>query len=86
MAKKIFFTSSKGGAGATTVAAGTAFALSDSGERTLIVDGDNLSACALNVCGCGGMQVFTAEDYKNGICRAKQTVVQIGRASCRERV
>ena len=76
MAKKIFFTSSKGGAGATTVAAGTAFALSDSGERTLIVDGDNLSACALNVCGCGGMQVFTAEDYKNGICRAKQTVVQ----------
>lgn len=76
MAKKIYFTSSKGGAGATTVAAGTAFALATCGERTLILDGDSESACALGVCGCAGRQTFTVADYKSGMCRAKQAIVQ----------
>lgn len=76
MADKIFFASAKGGAGATTVAAGVGFALALAGERTLIVDGDNVSGCALTVCGCRGLQVFTVEDFKNGACRAKQAITQ----------
>ena len=67
MADKIFFASAKGGAGATTVAAGVGFALALAGERTLIVDGDNVSGCALTVCGCRGLQVFTVEDFKTVI-------------------
>lgn len=76
MSQKIFLKSAKGGAGATTVAAGLGFALSSAGERTLIVDGDSDSACALNVCGCADLQVFTVADYKKGACRAKQATLQ----------
>lgn len=76
MADKIYFAGAKGGAGATTVAAGVGFALALCGERTLIVDGDNVSGCALTVCGCQGLQVFTVEDYKKGACRAKQAMTQ----------
>ena len=76
LAEKIFFRSAKGGAGATTVCAGLGFALAAAGERTLIVDGNYESGCALTVCGCADMQVFTVADYKKGACRAKQATVQ----------
>ena len=76
MADKIFITKSKGGAGATTVVAGLGFALASAGDRTLIIDGDNLCGCGLAVCGCANMQVFTVADYERGACRAKQAMVQ----------
>ncbi len=76
MADKIYIAKAKGGVGATTVCAGLGFALSDAGERTLIVDGDSLCASALTVCGCANMQVFTLADVKKGMCRAKQAMVQ----------
>ena len=75
MAKKFYIAAAKGGAGATTTAIGLGYALSDAGERTLVFDGDHESGCALSVCGCLGMQTFTLADYKNGYCRAKQTLV-----------
>ncbi len=76
MADKIFFTPAKGGAGCTTVVTGVAFALAAAGERTLVIDGDNACGCGLEICGCAGIQVFTAEDYAEGKCRAKQATVQ----------
>lgn len=76
MAERIFIARAKGGAGATTVAAGLGMALSAAGERTLIVDGDSVSGCGMAVCGCANMQTFTVADYERGACRAKQATVQ----------
>lgn len=76
MAVTYYITSARGGAGATTVAAGIGCALADMGERTLIVDGDNVCGAALAACGCGNMQVFTVADVQKGLCRAKQATVQ----------
>ncbi len=76
MTKKYYIASAKGGAGATTFAAGLGYALAAAGERTLIVDGDAACGCGLTVCGCEGAQVFSLADYARGACRAKQAVVQ----------
>ena len=75
MARKIFFTSFKGGTGVTTVCIGLGLALSEYGERTLLVDGDRLSAGAMVAAGLGNMQVYTLADYEKSACRAKQTVL-----------
>lgn len=75
MAKKIYFTSLKGGTGVTTVCVGLGLALADSGERTLLVDGDSASACAMTVSGLGNMQTYTLADYERAACRAKQAAV-----------
>lgn len=72
MAKKIYIGSLKGGTGATTVCVGMGLALADSGERTLIVDGDSMSAGGMIVAGLGNMQVYTLADYSKAACRAKQ--------------
>ena len=72
MAKKIYVGGLKGGSGATTVCVGLGLALAEAGEKTLIVDGDNLSACAMVVAGLGNMQVYTLADYERAACRAKQ--------------
>ena len=73
MARKIYIGSLKGGTGATTVCVGLGLALSDLGEKTLIVDGDCMSAGAMAVAGLGNMQVYTLADYAKAACRAKQT-------------
>lgn len=73
MARKIYVGGFKGGTGATTVCVGLGLALSEMGEKTLIVDGDNMSAGAMVVAGLGNMQVYTLEDYEKAACRAKQT-------------
>lgn len=75
MAKKIYVGSLKGGTGATTVCVGLGLALADMGEKTLIVDGDTMSAGAMIVAGLGNMQVYTLADYERAACRAKQAVV-----------
>lgn len=72
MAKKIYVGGLKGGTGATTVCVGLGLALADSGEKTLIVDGDSMSAGAMTVAGLGNMQVYTLADYEKAACRAKQ--------------
>lgn len=72
MANKIYVGSLKGGTGATTVCVGLGLALADSGEKTLIVDGDCTSAGAMIVAGLGNMQVYTLADYERAACRAKQ--------------
>ncbi len=59
----------------TTCSVGLGYALAEAGERTLVVDGDRKSACALTVAGCANMQVFTLADYEKGACRAKQTLI-----------
>ena len=75
MARKILFTSFKGGTGVTTVCVGLGLALAEAGERTLIVDGDRISGCAMTVAGLGNMQVYTLADYERAACRAKQTLI-----------
>lgn len=76
MAKKIYFASAGGGAGATTCAVGVGLALSDAGERVLIVDGDARYPAALNIAGCAGLQVYSLEEARRGACRARQTIVE----------
>ena len=56
MAKKIYMTNLKGGAGVTTCCVGLGIALANAGERTLIVDGDCDCACALQICMCTLLQ------------------------------
>ena len=75
MAKKILFTSLKGGVGVTTCCIGIGLALAEAGGRTLIVDGDTKCGSALMTGGLANMQVYTLADYERGACRAKQTVV-----------
>lgn len=75
MARKIFFTSFKGGTGVTTVCVGLGLALGGLGERTLVADGDALGACAMVIAGMGNMQSYTLADYERGACRAKQAAV-----------
>lgn len=72
MARKIYFESLKGGTGVTTVCVGLGLALAESGEKTLIVDGDSHSASAMITAGLGNMQVYTLADYEKAACRAKQ--------------
>ena len=81
MARKIYIGGLKGGTGVTTVCVGLGLALADSGERTLIVDGDCMSAGAMIVAGLGNMQVYTLADYAKAACRAKQTACAHPKAS-----
>ncbi|MBD5632474.1 MAG: septum site-determining protein MinD [Clostridia bacterium] len=75
MAKKIYMTSFKGGTGVTTCCIGLGLALAESGERTLIVDGDTKSGNAMLIANLRNMQVYTLADYERGACRAKQTIL-----------
>lgn len=75
MAKKILFTSIKGGVGVTTVCCGVGLALAERGHRTLVLDGAKEYCAALISLGLANMQVYTLADFERGACRAKQTVV-----------
>lgn len=75
MAKKIYFTSFKGGTGVTTCCIGIGRALAELGERTLIVDGDTKCGGATLMANCRDMQVYTLADYENGACRSKQAII-----------
>lgn len=59
----------------TTVCVGLGLALANTGERTLLVDGDCYSACAMIIAGLGNMQVYTLSDYERAACRAKQATI-----------
>ena len=81
MAKKILFTSLKGGVGVTTCCLGIGLALAEAGGRTLIVDGDSTCGSALITGGLANMQVYTLADYEKGACRAKQTLISHAKSS-----
>ncbi len=81
MAKKLYFTSLKGGTGVTACCVGLGFALAELGERTLIVDGDDKSGNALLFGGVENMQVYTLADFERGACRAKQALISHPHAS-----
>jgi septum formation inhibitor-activating ATPase MinD len=76
MATKIFISSLKGGAGVTTCAVEISKALSNSGQRTLLFDGDSICASALAVAGLWGQHVYTLADAFKGGCRVKQAILQ----------
>lgn len=76
LARKICFTSFKGGVGKTTLCVQTAYRLAEIGERVLIIDGDSVSCCACIACEVAGAHTFTLHDLEAGVCRAKQTIVQ----------
>ncbi|MBQ8197590.1 MAG: septum site-determining protein MinD [Clostridia bacterium] len=78
MAKKIVITSGKGGVGKTTVTANLGRALSNLGERVLLLDVDfglnNLDV----VMGLDGNVLYDISDVIEGRCRIKQALVQDG--------
>lgn len=76
MSKVIYVASARGGAGATTCSYRLGCALSECGERTLIVDGDCDCADALTVSGMNGLNVYTLADAEKGACRVKQAILQ----------
>ena len=76
MADVIFMTGARGGAGVTTCAVNLGYALSDEGERTLLVDGDNRCGSGLEICGLQNLSVYTLGDVEKGACRVKQAILQ----------
>lgn len=78
MAKKIVITSGKGGVGKTTVTANLGRALSNLGQRVLLLDVDfglnNLDV----VMGLEGNVLYDISDVIEGRCRIKQALVQDG--------
>lgn len=76
MARKIVFTSGKGGVGKTTVTANLGVQLSKRGERVIILDTD----MGLNnidvVTGVESLITYDIVDVIEGRCRAKQALVQ----------
>lgn len=76
MAEIIFVAGAKGGVGATTCAVKLAKALSNLGERTLYLDGDAEFGGGLEICGLGGLNVYTLADVEEGACRVKQAILQ----------
>ena len=61
MAQKILITGFKGGTGATTFAVWLGRALAASGERTLVVDGDDKCGCAEIIGNCRDRIVYTMQ-------------------------
>ncbi|MDE6373864.1 MAG: AAA family ATPase, partial [Clostridia bacterium] len=76
MSEIVFMTGATGGAGVTTCAVNLAAALSEDGERTLIIDGDCECANGLEACGLQGLSVYTLADAEEGACRVKQAILQ----------
>lgn len=76
MAKILGFTSQKGGVGVTTCAVATALLLAESGERVLLIDGEKNYAPTMAMAGIGGQPTYTARDFEEGFCRAKQVVIE----------
>lgn len=77
MGEIIHFASAKGGAGATACAYRIGCALSDMGERTLLIDGDGECADMLNALSLGGMNVYTLADAAGGGCRIRQAILKL---------
>ncbi len=61
--------------GVTVCCAGLGYALAATGERTLIIDGDNKCGGGLIFSGLYNNVVYTLADYAKGACRAKQTLL-----------
>lgn len=76
MAEIIYLAGAKGGSGATTCAVKLALAMSELGERTLVLDGDCECASGLEVCSLRGLNVYTLADAEAGGCRVKQAILQ----------
>ena len=78
MARKIVITSGKGGVGKTTITANLGIALSQLGQRVLLVDVDfglnNLDV----VMGIENKVIFDISDIINCRCRPKQALVECG--------
>ena len=76
VSRKIVITSGKGGVGKTTVAANLGYALSNFGQRVLIIDIDfslnNLDV----VLGVENKVVYDIVDVLEGRCRVKQAIMQ----------
>jgi septum site-determining protein MinD len=76
MARKIVFTSGKGGVGKTTVAANIGIRLAKKGERVILCDTDfglnNMDV----VTGAEGRTTFDLADVAEGKCRATQALVK----------
>ncbi len=77
MARKIVFTSGKGGVGKTTICANLGINLSSLGFRTLLIDCDiGLNNLDVVLC-CERQVVFDLADVVSGKCRARQAIVQV---------
>ncbi len=75
MSDVIYIAGASGGAGATTCAIKLGLALSEKGERTLVIDGDAQYASGLEASGLAGMCVYSLGDAEEGACRVRQALL-----------
>lgn len=76
MARKIVFTSGKGGVGKTTIAANIGIQLAKRGEQVVLCDMDFCLNNADVVIGMEGRIAYGVADVADGRCRARQALVQ----------
>ncbi len=77
MARKILITSGKGGVGKTSVTAHLGYALSQIGQRVVVVDMDEGLNNLDTVTDVGNKVIYDLKDVLDGKCRVKQTIIEV---------
>lgn len=76
MSEALVITSGKGGVGKSTIAANLAMALSDSGQKVVIIDADTGLRNLDVLLGMENRVVYDLTDVAEGVCRLKQALVK----------
>lgn len=76
MSEALVITSGKGGVGKSTIAANLAMALSESGQKVVIIDADTGLRNLDVLLGMENRVVYDLTDVAEGVCRLKQALVK----------